>query len=542
VNAQPQSQSSPPGGEAPLVELIGIRKAYPGVLANDDVSFSVGRGEIHCLLGENGAGKSTLIGILSGLVKPDAGRIRIDGKDVSIDSPRAALEHGIGTVYQHSTLIPALTVLENLMLGDTRSVRLDVACARQRLRELGDQLGVEVDPQTKAADLALGRQQQVEIVKALWRGSRVLVLDEPTSMLTPQAFAELEQVLSRLKAQGLGVVFITHKLHEALSLGDRISILRHGRPAGAIEADAIRSTPPEELRATIVRLMFGEEPTAVADVAELREEIELVEAEHDPHHTGSGETVLELVGVSAPGVGTEPGIEDVSLRLGVGEILGVAGIDGNGQRALAEAVAGQRNVTHGEIKLYDAPVTRLSVSARQKLGLRYVTDDRLGEGTLGGLSVSINLFLKRIGQRPFWRFGRLQRGPIDQTAAELVRRFDVRTPSVSTRTGTLSGGNIQKVMLARELSFDPKVVVFHKPTYGLDVKTTGTVRDMIRGLARGAGAALVISTDLDELLEISDRIAVLSRGRIVGTVDNRPGAAEQVGRLMVGEERKEAAA
>jgi general nucleoside transport system ATP-binding protein len=528
--------------EAPLVELAGISKAYPGVLANDDVTFSVRRGEIHCLLGENGAGKSTLIGILSGLVKPDAGRIRIDGQDVSIDSPRAALEHGIGTVYQHSTLIPALTVLENLMLGDTHQLRLDFAGARQRLQELADQLGVTVDPETKAADLALGRQQQVEIVKALWRGSRVLVLDEPTSMLTPQAFGELEQVLGRLKEQGQGIVFITHKLHEALSLGDKISILRQGRVAGSLDSATLRSAPPEELRATIIRLMFGDEVPAVADVAELEKDIEHVELEHDRRRQAAAETVLELDDVSAPGQGSELGVEQVSLRLGLGEILGVAGVDGNGQRALAEAVAGQRHVTHGEILLYDAPITRLSVSARQKLGLRYVTDDRLGEGTVPSMSVSLNLFLKRIGQRPFWRHGRTQHAALEQTATELVGQFDVRTPSVHTRAGTLSGGNIQKVMLARELSFGPKVVVFHKPTYGLDVKTTGTVRDMIRQLAHEGGAALVISTDLDELLDISDRIAVLSRGRLVGIVENRPGAAQRVGALMIGDAASEAVA
>jgi len=221
--------------DAPLVELVGISKAYPGVLANDDVTLSVRRGEVHCLLGENGAGKSTLIGILSGLVRPDSGRIRIDGRDVSIDSPRQALAHGIGTVYQHSTLIPELTVLENLMLGDTRSLRLDSAGAGKRLRELADQLAVEIDPHEKALDLALGRQQQVEIVKALWRGSRVLVLDEPTSMLTPQAFSELERVVVRLKEQGQGIIFITHKLHEALSLGDRISVLRQWRLVGELD-------------------------------------------------------------------------------------------------------------------------------------------------------------------------------------------------------------------------------------------------------------------------------------------------------------------
>ena len=246
------------------------------------------------------------------------------------------------------------------------------------------------------------------------------------------------------------------------------------------------------------------------------------------------EVVLELRGVSSPGEGAELGVEDVSLDLKEGEILGVAGVDGNGQRPLAEVIAGQRRARVGEILLYRAPVTSMKVAARQKLGLRYVTDDRLGEGIVGTLPVGLNLFLKRIGQHPYWRHGRIQRAVIDGRSAELVRDFDVRTPFVTTRAATLSGGNIQKVLLARELSFDPKVVVFHKPTYGLDVKTTATVRDLIRKLAEGGGAALVISTDLDELLEICDRIAVLSRGRLVGVVPNGPGAAEEVGELMVG--------
>jgi general nucleoside transport system ATP-binding protein len=528
--------------DAPLVELIGISKAYPGVLANDDVTLSVRRGEVHCLLGENGAGKSTLIGILSGLVRPDAGRLRIDGRDVSIDSPRQALVHGIGTVYQHSTLIPELTVLENLMLGDTRSLRLDVAGATRRLRELAGQLAVEIDPHEKALDLALGRQQQVEIIKALWRGSRVLVLDEPTSMLTPQAFSELERVVFRLKEQGQGIIFITHKLHEALSLGDRISVLRHGRLAGELDKQEIESTSADDLRSSIVRLMFGDEAPAAADAPELQEDIEQIEHEHDRRRTAGGETVLELDDVSVPGQGTEIGLEHVSLRLGLQEILGVAGVDGNGQQALAEVVAGQRHPTQGEIRFFDAPISRLSVHARQKLGLRYVTDDRLGEGTVPPLSVSLNLFLKRIGHRPFWRFGRLQKRLVDRKAAELVKEFDVRTPSVATRTGTLSGGNIQKVMLARELSFDPKVVIFNKPTYGLDLKTTTAVRTTIRELADAGGAALVISTDLDELIEICDRIAVLSRGRLVGVVDNGPGVAEEIGSLMVGADVEAAAA
>jgi general nucleoside transport system ATP-binding protein len=518
---------------APIVELVGITKSFPGVLANDDVDLTLRRGEVHCLLGENGAGKSTLIGILSGLTRPDAGTIRIEGVETAISSPRRALELGIGTVHQHSTLIPALSVLENLMLGDGRGVRLDRAAARRRLAELAAQLGVEIDPDTRAADLSLGHQQQVEIVKALWRGSRVLILDEPTSMLTPQGVAELAKVLARLKAQGQAVIFITHKLHEALSLGDEISILRQGRLVGTIVREALRSKSQEELRAEIVRIMFGEEAREVADLAELQEELDNVEGTARVVAAGA-DTVLELRGVSSPAEGSELGVEDVSLGLREGEILGVAGVDGNGQRALAEVIAGQRRVSAGDIVLYGGAVTRMNVAARQKLGLRYVTDDRLGEGIVGSLPVGLNLFLKRVGERPYWRNGRIQRAVVEGRAAELVREFDVRTPFVTTRAATLSGGNIQKVLLARELSFHPKVVVFHKPTYGLDVRTTATVRDLIRKLADDGGAALVISTDLDELLEICDRIAVLSRGRLVGVVPNGPGAAEHVGELMVG--------
>jgi simple sugar transport system ATP-binding protein len=527
--------------DTPIVELVGITKAFPGVLANDRIDLTLRRGEVHCLLGENGAGKSTLIGILSGLNRPDAGTIRIEGVETAISSPRVALELGIGTVPQHSALIPALTVLENLMLGDTRRLRLDEPGARTRLDELARLLGVEVDPDAVAADLALGHQQQVEIIKALWRGSRVLILDEPTSMLTPQGVAELSKVLARLKEQGQAVIFITHKLHEALSLGDFISILRQGRLAGTIDGRALREKDHDELRAEIVRIMFGDEARSVADVVELREELSDAEAESPSRSTAQGEVVLELRNVSAPGEGAELGIEDVSLELRQGEILGVAGVDGNGQRPLAEVIAGQRGASHGEVLLFGGAITGMPVSARQKLGLRYVTDDRLGEGIVGSLPVGLNLFLKRIGERPFWRHGRIQRGAVDERAAELVREYDVRTPGVGTRAGTLSGGNVQKVLLARELSFDPKVVVFNKPTYGLDVKTTATVRDLIRRLVAGGGAALVISTDLDELLDVADRIAVLSRGRLVGVVPNGPGVTEEIGRLMVGEDAEAAA-
>ena len=528
--------SLPSSATAPVVELAGITKAFPGVVANDDITLDVRRGEVHSLLGENGAGKSTLMGILSGIYRADSGYIRVDGREVQINSPRDALRIGIGTVYQHSTLIPALTVLENLMLGDTGKLRLDTQGARRRLEEIGSTLGVEVDPTAKAANLALGRQQQVEIVKALWRGSRVLILDEPTSMLTPQAVEELYSVLSRLKEHGLAIIFITHKLHEAAFLGDRISVLREGRLIGTLDEPAVKAATPEQLSRTIVEMMFGGAAEAVIDAAELKVDIaeaEAPEAEARPA-AAAREPVLELEGAFAPGRGSESGIEDVSLTLGMGEILGVAGVDGNGQRALAEAIGGQRKLDRGEIRLFGAPIGHLNVVKREKLGLRYLTDDRLGEGIVSELSVSLNIFLKRIGEAPFWRHGRIRKRAIGERAEELVRRFDVRSPTVEARAGTLSGGNMQKVLLARELSFDANVVVFHKPTYGLDLKTTRAVRQMIRGMRDGK-AALVISTDLDELLEISDRIAVLSRGRIVGEVKAGRGAAEEIGRLMIGD-------
>lgn len=515
---------------APAIELTDITKRFPGVLANDRVSLTVRHGEVHCLLGENGAGKSTLISILSGMLRPDSGSIRVDGAEVGIRSPRDALRLGIGTVYQHSTLIPALTVLENLMLG-ARSLMLDRDRARKRLAEMAAMLGIDVDPEARTGDLALGRQQQVEIISALWRGSRVLVLDEPTSMLTPQGVEELQKVLRRLKEQGTAVVFITHKLHEALAIGDRVSILRRGRLAGALSSEQLASASVEDLRATIIRLMFGEETAEVAGAAELTTDLAAVE---EGHRAPEGDVFLELKSVSARGEGTEPGIEEVSLRVSRGEIVGVAGMDGNGQRALAEAIAGQRRVTSGTVELFGVAVNRLSVSARQRLGLRYMTDDRLGEGIVGNLGVSLNMFLNRIGERPFWRWGRIDRRRVNAEAGGLVKAFDIRTPGLDTRAGTLSGGNVQKLLLARELSFDPKVVVFHKPTYGLDLKTTEHVRAVIRDLVGKGAAVVVISTDLDELIELSGRIAVLSRGRLAGIVDNGPHAVDHVGSLMIG--------
>jgi ABC-type uncharacterized transport system ATPase subunit len=529
TEASERAAMEAPAEGAAVVELTGIRKTFPGVVANDDVNLTIRRGEVHCLLGENGAGKSTLMNILAGMYRPDAGRILVDGRDVEPDSPKRSLELGIGMVYQHSTLIPTLTVLENLMLGSS-DLLLDVKGSRARFAELAGMLGVEVDPDAEAGSLALGRQQQVEIMKALWRGSRVLILDEPTSMLTPQGVAELGRVLERLTGEGLAVVFITHKLYEAIELGDRVSVLKQGRLVGVVDPETIRSRDPGELQALIVQLMFGEESTAVADVAELREDVDGLRRTREL----PPEAVLELIHVTAERKRDEVGVHDVSLDVRRGEIMGIAGVDGNGQRELAEAIAGQRRLAAGDVRLERRSIATMSVARRQRLGLRYVTDDRLGEGTVSAFTVALNVVLKRIGQFPFWRRGVVRRRAIDETARELVHRFDIRTRGVDSRVGTLSGGNVQKLLLAREVSFEPKIVVYNKPTHGLDVRTMQAVRERIRAQANEGVAALVISTDLEELLQLCDRIAVLFRGRVSGVVENGPGAGERIGQLMVG--------
>jgi simple sugar transport system ATP-binding protein len=526
-------QAGGDGSDIVAIQLCGITKVFPGVRANDCVNLLVRRGEVHCLLGENGAGKSTLMNVLAGIYLPEEGTIRVGGRECSITCPRDSIDLGIGMVHQHSSLIPNFTVLENLMLGQGEGVRLSVKKAHEGLARLATMLGVEVDPGTEVAQLSLGQQQQVEIIKALWQGSKVLILDEPTSMLTPKGIEDLEQVIVHLKGEGLAVIFITHKLHEAFAIGDCVSVLRQGRLEGTIDNETMKRSTPAELQRMVVNLMFPGEAESLANVAELHDVSELAGT---GRKAKLGEPLLELVDVKVPGKHGEIGIEEpFSLTVHAGEVVGVAGVDGNGQRPLAEAIAGQRHISHGDIKLGSKSMRRLSIGARQHLGLRYVTDDRLGEGIVGPLSVAMNMVSKRIGSPPFWVHGRTRAAIITEHANELIGQYNIMTPTTETAAGSLSGGNIQKVVLARELDFDPKVVVFNKPTYGLDVKTTTAVRARVRELAdTGEAGALVISTDLEELLVLSDRVAVLSRGRLMGIVENKPGAEQEIGALMIG--------
>jgi ABC-type uncharacterized transport system ATPase subunit len=516
----------------PLVELRGITKAFPGVVANDRIDLDIHAREVHALLGENGAGKSTLISILAGMYRPDSGEIRIDGQLRQMDSPRAAIAHGIGTVYQHLTLVPTLSVLENLMLGSGGG-RLDLAEARSRFDELAEVLGVRFTSDATVGRLALGQRQQVEIMKALWRRSRVLVLDEPTSMLTPQDYDELRRYLERLKRDGLGIVLITHKLHEAIEMGDRVSILRRGRKVGSLEPGEVHGRSEAQLRGAIVTMMFGDETPDVESAVEVSGAETAAAERRGPAVAAGGPPVLALRDVELAGEPQEVGLRGVTLELRAGQVTGIAGVDGNGQRELAELIAGQRRPDAGSVLMGDDDVTRLGVADRQRRGLRYVTDDRMGEGTVAAFDVAMNTVLKRVGESPFWSRGRVNRRAIERFAEGLVQDYDVRPPNVGARVATLSGGNIQKLVLARELSFSPKVVVFNKPTYGLDVRTAEFVRGKVTQLAGAGAAALLISTEIDELIALCDRIAVMSRGVITGVVDNGAGVEERVGELMV---------
>ena len=523
----------------PFVAVRNVTKKFPGVIANDNVSLDFRAGEVHVLLGENGAGKSTLIGMLAGMQQPDAGEIQVGGRAVRIGSPRQSLELGIGTVFQHVLLVPSLTVIENLMLGGAWRRRLAREPALRRFRELSALLGVEIDPDALVGRLSLGEQQQVEIMRSLWRGEKLLILDEPTSMLTPQGVRDLGQVMRRLRDKGVALILITHKLVEAYEFGDRISVLRLGKVVGEIAPDRLKRMSEAEATDTVIQMMFGAAGGHARDA-------EILTGRGREAHRDRAVDRRVSPRLTVQDLATEAGRGECPLRgvgfdLWPGEILGIAGIDGNGQKHLAEVLAGQRRITAGAIAIDGRDVSHDDAPARRAHGVRYVTDERLGEGTVGAFSVATNLVLKEIGAPPFWRRGVSDWDRIHDHAREVIRRNDIRTPSEKTPVGRLSGGNIQKVILARELNAAASIAIFNKPTYGLDLQNTRLAHDRILASAEAGMAIVVISTDLDELLELSDRIGVMFQGHLAGIVDNEPDVERRVGLLMTGARLGEAA-
>jgi general nucleoside transport system ATP-binding protein len=515
-----------------VAAVHNITKRFPGVLANDGISLEFRAGEIHVLLGENGAGKSTLIGILAGMLQPDAGEILIGGQPVTIASPRESLALGIGTVFQHVLLVPSLTVIENLMLGGSWWQRLARSPALKRFRELSELLGVAIDSDAEVGRLSLGEQQQIEIMRALWRGEKVLILDEPTSMLTPQGVQALGQVMRRLTQEGVALILITHKLLEAYEFGDRISVLRLGRVVGEIAPERLTGMTEAEAIDAVIRMMFANNGEPARDAETL---VGRGRKSHENRAVGRGGAPRLTVRALRTEAGRgECPLREVSFDLWPGEVLGIAGVDGNGQKHLAEVLAGQRHVARGAIELDGADITREGVRARRRRGFRYITDERLGEGTVGAFSVATNLVLKEIGAEPYWRRGVSDWDLIHRHAREQIQRHDIRTPSEKTALGRLSGGNIQKVLLARELDAHASVAVFSKPTHGLDLHNTALAHGRILAGAQRGLAIVVVSTDLEELLQVSDRIGVMFQGRLTGILDNAADVERKVGLLMTG--------
>ncbi|MEP4030481.1 ABC transporter ATP-binding protein [Roseibium polysiphoniae] len=510
--------------DVPLVSLKNVTKRFPGIVANDRVSIDFWPGEVHVLLGENGAGKSTLVSMLTGFQQPSEGGIEVAGALQELSSPQRALDLGIGAVYQHSMLAPTLTLAENASLGRPWWQKPDRRGIADEMRKTANSVGIIIRPDAPTSALSLGERQQAEIVRALMRGSRFLILDEATAMLTPKDAEKLGNLMRLIAQNGRGVVFITHKLNEAVAFGDRISVLRLGRNVGGLPPEQLRAMDKAEAHDEIVRLMFGTQTTgngAAANTPPLQHNIDETE-----------KPILEILALEVDDDATP--ITGIELKIRPGEVVGIAGIDGNGQVQLAEALAGQRPVKNGRIYLDGVSIEDKSIGARRDLGLSYVTDDRLGEGIVSAFPVSLNLLLKQIGDAPFWKHGLEQPTEIARNATEKVAAFDIRTPDIGTPAGKLSGGNIQKLLLARELGEKTRTVIFAKPTYGLDLQNIAASRNRIREAADAKKAILLISTELDELLELSDRIAVMSQGRIVGIVDNDETARQRVGELMSG--------
>ncbi len=522
IRHDPGQGDASPGGAAetaPIVEMLGITKRFGPVLANDHVSLELWPGEVHAVLGENGAGKTTLMNVLSGMYQPDSGTIRIAGEPVEIASPADALRRGIGTVYQHFTLVPNLSILENVALGASDNVLLNLAEIEPEVASMLADFGLDVSPRTEIRHLALGERQRVEIIKVLMRGTRVLLLDEPTSVLTPGEVASLLDLLRRLRDQGVAVVLITHKLGEALAISDRVTVLRGGRNAGEFGPDVMIEASRETVRDRIVEQMFGAAHQAASQASRRR---------------AIGQSLLVLANVSTPGDRGHPALRDLSLELHRGEVFGIAGVDGNGQKELGEVIAGQRPVTSGRIVFDGKEMTNRGVAAATRAGIGYVTDDRLHEGSVASSSVAENIALKSIGRKPFSNGFWLNRRAMEERARKMIADFEVKTPGPATPIGMLSGGNIQKLLLARELALEPQVLVCNKPTNGLDLRTAEFVIRTLREQASAGNVVVLISSELDELLEISDRIGVMYNGELVAVMPRAQADPETLGNLMLG--------
>ncbi|GAB6156294.1 ABC transporter ATP-binding protein [Desulfosporosinus burensis] len=493
------------------LEVKEITKSFPGVLANDHVNLTVREGEIHAILGENGAGKSTLVKIIYGLYKPDSGSIRLNDQELNFASPRQAIEAGIGMVHQHFMLIPALTVAENVVLGREPG---RIHYRRQEnveiVRQLAKQYHMDIDPNAKVGDLTVGLQQRVEILKVFYRNAKLLILDEPTAMLTPQEVEELILVMERLRSQGIPIIFISHKLDEVKRISDRVTVMRAGKTVNTVET---KSTTPQEL----ANLMVGREV--------------VLQVSKSPQRLGGPVLELEDIVVSS---GRNEKVKKVSIKIHRGEIFGLAGIDGNGQFELVEAITGLLPCKSGQIRLLGKDITSTSVQHRTNAGIAYIPQDRQLDGLVMDFEVTENFVLRDFYKPPFARRGQMQTKPIEDYARRLSEAFDVRPRQIHAQVQNLSGGNQQKVILAREVSRNPELLIAAQPTRGLDVGAIQFIHNKLLELRTEGKAILLVSLELDEIMSLSDRIGVFHAGRLMGILPGGQVTREQLGLLMTG--------
>jgi simple sugar transport system ATP-binding protein len=499
--------------------MTGITKKFPGVLANDNVDFELKAGEIHSLLGENGAGKTTLMNVLAGMCQPDQGTVSVGNRTVKIRSPRDALMLGIGMVYQHFTLIPNLTVLENLMLGFEGGPILKRGKAEQDLRQLSETYGLSIDPHRLIQDLSVAERQRTEILKILYHKSDIMILDEPSSVLAPAEVQNLYDTLKRLRDAGKSVILITHHLNEALAVSDRITVMRSGRKAGELSGDRLTALGHKEASDRILKLMFGKIPQTLSPAVE----------------TGNtDELLLKLDNVEVLNRKGQIGLKRISLDVRKGDIIGITGVGGEDQLLLAEVIGGQKKVSSGSLQYRGQDITRLGIARRFELGISYITADRLKEGCVTDMDLSENSTLQNFYQPPFSRFGILHRSHIRAFTADLITGFGIRAVGPEAFVATLSGGNIQKLLLARGLSGNPDLIVCNRPTQGLDTKTARFIQDRLKEESRRGAAVLLITADMEELFNCSSRIGVLFEGKLAGIMNRSDATPEKVGKLMLG--------
>ncbi len=552
TNPQTATYNPDPQLEVPVIQMANITKSFPGVVANDDVSLAVRPGVIHAIVGENGAGKSTLMGILYGRYQPDEGRIRIGGNDVRIDSPARAIALGIGMVTQHTTMAPALSVLENTILGAEPSIAgiVDSRAAAARVTELARSLGIEIEPGRAAGKLSLAALQKAEIVKALYRGATILILDEPTATLAPLEADALFALLHRLAESGTTIIFITHKLREVMAHASRVTVLRGGRSVGE---RSITETDPDELLALMIgRRAASPSALTALGAAEKREESTgsmgqwvngsmAEQGEPVPAYLAGSRPIsdaamptLEVRGVSVAGTRGAAAIRQISLSVMPGEVLGIAGVDGSGQRELAEAIVGLRPLQSGSILLDGEEIGSLSVGRRLRRGVTFIPEDRQREGLILDFAVAENLLLGRQRRREFGGGSVLDLPRIEAEGEELVRASRVKAPGAMAAARGLSGGNQQKVVNARALRGSPRLLVAMQPTRGLDVDAARFVYEQFR-FAQDAGLAILLfSLDLDEVFAISNRIGAMFNGDLMGVVPRAQASMEGIGQMMVG--------